>query len=49
VLRIDFGKLVGGGTALLDSSYRPAVGFVLLLLVLLLRPQGIFGREAQRV
>jgi len=44
VLRIDFGKLVGSGSALLDSSYRPAVGFVLLLLVLLIRPQGIFGR-----
>jgi branched-subunit amino acid ABC-type transport system permease component len=44
VLRIDFGKLVGSGSALLDSSYRPAVGFVLLLLVLLVRPQGIFGR-----
>jgi neutral amino acid transport system permease protein len=49
VLRIDFGELVGGGSALLDSSYRPAVGFVLLLLVLLFRPQGIFGREAPRV
>jgi neutral amino acid transport system permease protein len=44
VLRIDFGKLIGSGSALLDSSYRPAVGFVLLLLVLLIRPQGIFGR-----
>jgi branched-chain amino acid transport system permease protein len=49
VLRIDFGELFGGGSALLDSSYRPAVGFVLLLLVLLFRPQGIFGREAPRV
>jgi branched-chain amino acid transport system permease protein len=49
VLRIDFGELFGGTSALLDSSYRPAVGFVLLLVVLLLRPQGIFGREAQRV
>jgi|SRR5215211_394317 len=49
VLRIDFGKLFGGASALLDSSYRPAVGFVLLLLVLLFRPQGLFGREAQRV
>jgi branched-subunit amino acid ABC-type transport system permease component len=49
VLRIDFGELVGGGSVLLDSSYRPAVGFVLLLLVLLFRPQGIFGREARRV
>jgi branched-subunit amino acid ABC-type transport system permease component len=49
VLRIDFGELFGGASALLDSSYRPAVGFVLLLLVLLLRPQGLFGMEARRV
>jgi neutral amino acid transport system permease protein len=49
VLRVDFGELFGGASALLDSSYRPAVGFVLLLLVLLLRPQGIFGVEARRV
>jgi branched-subunit amino acid ABC-type transport system permease component len=48
VLRIDFGELVGASSALLDSSYRPAVGFVLLLLVLLFRPRGIFGREVRR-
>jgi branched-subunit amino acid ABC-type transport system permease component len=48
VLRIDFGELIGSSSALLDSSYRPAVGFVLLLLVLLIRPQGIFGREVRR-
>jgi branched-subunit amino acid ABC-type transport system permease component len=48
VLRIDFGKLVGASSALLDSSFRPAVGFVLLLLVLLIRPHGIFGREPRR-
>ena len=48
VLRIDFGELLNTGSAYLDSSYRPAVGFVLLLLVLVIRPQGIFGREARR-
>jgi branched-subunit amino acid ABC-type transport system permease component len=48
-LRIDFGELLGGSSALLDTSYRPAVGFVLLLLVLMFRPQGLFGREARRV
>jgi branched-chain amino acid transport system permease protein len=48
VLRIDFGKLVGASSVLLDSSFRPAVGFVLLLLVLLIRPHGIFGREPRR-
>jgi branched-chain amino acid transport system permease protein len=49
VLRIDFGELFSSASAFLDSSYRPAVGFVLLLLVLVFRPQGIFGREARRV
>jgi branched-subunit amino acid ABC-type transport system permease component len=48
VLRIDFGELVGDSSALLDTAYRPAVAFVLLLLVLLIRPQGIFGREVRR-
>lgn len=48
VLRIDFGELVSSSSALLDTAYRPAIGFVLLLLVLLIRPQGIFGREARR-
>lgn len=48
VLRIDFGQLVGSSSALLESAYRPAIGFVLLLLVLLIRPQGIFGREVRR-
>lgn len=49
VLRIDFGELVNSSSALLDTAYRPAIGFVLLLLVLLIRPQGIFGSEARRV
>ena len=48
VLRVDWGELLNTGSAYLDSSYRPAVGFLLLLLVLLIRPQGIFGREARR-
>jgi branched-subunit amino acid ABC-type transport system permease component len=48
VLRVDWGELLNTGSAYLDSSYRPAIGFVLLLLVLLIRPQGIFGREARR-
>jgi branched-subunit amino acid ABC-type transport system permease component len=48
-LRIDWGELVGSSSALLDTAYRPAVAFVLLLIVLLVRPQGIFGRQARRV
>lgn len=47
-LRIDFGSLVGSASSHLDTAYRPAVGFVLLILVLLVRPQGMFGREARR-
>lgn len=47
-LNIDFGQLVGAASAHLDTAYRPAVGFVLLIVVLLIRPQGIFGREARR-
>jgi branched-chain amino acid transport system permease protein len=48
VLRVDWGELVGSSSALLDTAYRPAVAFVLLLIVLLFRPQGIFGREVGR-
>ncbi len=47
VLRIDFGALVGSSSAMLETGYRPAVGFVILILVLLVRPQGIFGRQAR--
>jgi branched-subunit amino acid ABC-type transport system permease component len=49
VLRVDWGELVGSSSALLDTAYRPAVGFVLLILALLVRPQGIFGRQVRRV
>jgi branched-chain amino acid transport system permease protein len=31
----------------IDSGYRDAVAFVLLLVVLVARPQGIFGRQAE--
>lgn len=48
VLRIDFGHLLGSSSALLETAYRPAIGFVILLLVLLIRPQGLFGREVRR-
>lgn len=48
VLRVDFGHLLGSSSALLETAYRPAIGFVILLLVLLIRPQGLFGREVRR-
>lgn len=48
VLRIDFGSLVGAGPLLVPVSYRPAVGFVAVILVMLFRPQGLFGFGGRR-
>jgi branched-chain amino acid transport system permease protein len=48
VLKVDWGHLVGGGSALVPIDYRAAIGFVLLIAVLVVRPQGLFGREARR-
>jgi branched-subunit amino acid ABC-type transport system permease component len=30
-----------------SSTYKTAVGFLILILALLMRPQGIFGRAAR--
>lgn len=49
-----FGPLVGGlilgvaettGAAILGTSYQEAISFIFLVLVLAIRPQGIFGRR----
>jgi branched-subunit amino acid ABC-type transport system permease component len=48
VLRIDFGGLFGTESLLVPVSYRPAVGFVAVILVMLLRPQGLFGLGGRR-
>ncbi len=49
-----YGALVGGmvlgvaqqvSTAFLSPSYKPAVAFLILVLILLFRPRGIFGGE----
>ncbi|MGZ4506509.1 MAG: branched-chain amino acid ABC transporter permease [Blastococcus sp.] len=48
VLRIDFGALFGSGSLLVPVSYRPAVGFVAVILVMLFRPQGLFGFGGRR-
>jgi len=48
VLRIDFGTLFGSGSLLVPVSYRPAVGFVAVVLVMLFRPQGLFGFGGRR-
>ena len=48
-----FGALAGGmvlglvtewSTMFIDSRWKLAVGFVVLILVLIIRPQGIFGK-----
>jgi branched-subunit amino acid ABC-type transport system permease component len=48
------GAIIGGillgivenlASLFLDSGYRDAVGFTLLLLVLILRPRGLMGRR----
>jgi branched-subunit amino acid ABC-type transport system permease component len=48
------GALAGGlvlgiaqqvSTAWLKATYKPAVAFMVMVIVLLLRPQGIFGRR----
>lgn len=44
VLRVDFGFLTGAEHTYLPVTYRPGVGFVAVILVMLLRPTGIFGR-----
>ena len=49
-----YGALAGGvvlglvqewSTLLIEPRWKLAVGFLVLILVLIVRPQGIFGRE----
>jgi branched-subunit amino acid ABC-type transport system permease component len=48
VVTIDFGSLVGGGSYFLGSEYKSIVAFALLIIVLMIRPNGFFGvREAR--
>lgn len=47
VLQIDWGA-VTGGSHYLEVSYRPAVGFILLVVMLAFRPQGLMGRTVRR-
>ncbi|NLT35104.1 MAG: branched-chain amino acid ABC transporter permease [Gaiellales bacterium] len=43
---VALGILEGLGVGLVSSGYKDAIAFVILLLVLFLRPQGIFGGKA---
>lgn len=51
ILGIDFGVLIGlgglidVGTIQVPTGYKPAVSFVILILVLLIRPVGILGKR----
>lgn len=49
-----YGALAGGliigvvqqvSTAFLNPSYKPAVAFIIMLIILLVRPQGLFGKR----
>ncbi len=51
-----YGAMAGGiiiglsqevSTAFISTAYKPAVSFAVLILVLLIRPSGIFGREGR--
>ena len=53
-----YGALAGGiiiglsqewSTLFLNPRWKPAVGFVILILTLLLMPRGIFGRRRTRL
>ena len=41
---ILLGVVIEWSTLVIDSKWKTVVGFVVLILVLIIRPQGIFGR-----
>ena len=41
---VVLGVVIEWSTLLIDANWKTAVGFVVLILVLIIRPQGIFGR-----
>lgn len=43
------GILESAGAGLVSSAYKDALAFVILILILLWRPMGLFGRSADRV
>jgi branched-subunit amino acid ABC-type transport system permease component len=49
VTNLNFGPLVGEPFLYVPLAYGPAAGFCLLVITLILRPQGLFRNEAKRV
>lgn len=49
VVNVDFGFLVGRPFVYVPLSYGPAAGFVLLVVTLIVRPNGLFFKESRRV
>jgi branched-chain amino acid transport system permease protein len=49
ILFIDFGSLFGGDPFYLGSQYKQVFSFVFLVVILLVRPSGIFGEIEERV
>ena len=48
VVTIDFGELFGAGSYFLGSEYKSIVAFALLIIVLMIRPNGFFGEREAR-
>lgn len=47
ILKVDWGLLLGDTSFYVPLSYDVAIGFIVLVLTLLVRPQGIFGVSAR--
>jgi branched-subunit amino acid ABC-type transport system permease component len=47
ILKVDWGQLLGDTSFYVPLSYDVAIGFVVLVLTLLIRPQGLFGVAAR--
>lgn len=48
VMRIDFGALTGGGPSFLPLGYLTGIGFALIVVTLIHRPEGLLSRGGRR-